>query len=316
MTTYLTTDTELTSIANAIRTKGDTSVSLAYPSGFISAINAITTAGSDISGPVLQSKSVTITPNTTTQSETVSPDTGYDGLSDVTITVPAVAAGTAGTPSIEYIYETPNTVTLYPKVINTSGYITGSTITGNTMTITAGSLTTGTLTITTNGTHNVTNYESATVSVSQWKLIASTAVTTATTTTTATSILSWATGKTELWNKAKIVYIRVRDSQGTRNNYFVGSDTFAINYQHANSSTTALSVLGRAMHRCSSAGAYTTYWAGSTTGYGIYPYSITNAGVVNIYRRYSSSYSLTIDGTYNIQVFTLDWPTGYGGPFG
>lgn len=41
MADYLTTDTELTSIADAIRTKGGTSASLAYPAGFISAINAI-----------------------------------------------------------------------------------------------------------------------------------------------------------------------------------------------------------------------------------------------------------------------------------
>ena len=45
MTTYLTTDTELTSIANAIRTKGGTSASLTYPAGFVSAIQAIPTGG-------------------------------------------------------------------------------------------------------------------------------------------------------------------------------------------------------------------------------------------------------------------------------
>lgn len=45
MADYLTTDTELTSIANAIRTKGGTSAQLAYPAGFVSAINAIPTGG-------------------------------------------------------------------------------------------------------------------------------------------------------------------------------------------------------------------------------------------------------------------------------
>lgn len=40
---YITTDTELTSIANAIRTKGGTSASLTYPDGFVSAIEAIPT---------------------------------------------------------------------------------------------------------------------------------------------------------------------------------------------------------------------------------------------------------------------------------
>lgn len=48
MADYLTTDTELTSVANAIRTKGGTSASLVYPTGFVSAINAIST-GTDVS---------------------------------------------------------------------------------------------------------------------------------------------------------------------------------------------------------------------------------------------------------------------------
>ena len=45
MSNYLATDTELTSIANAIRTKGGTSAQLAFPNEFISAIEAIPTGG-------------------------------------------------------------------------------------------------------------------------------------------------------------------------------------------------------------------------------------------------------------------------------
>ena len=41
MSNYITTDTELTSVANAIRTKGGTSASLTYPAGFVSAIGSI-----------------------------------------------------------------------------------------------------------------------------------------------------------------------------------------------------------------------------------------------------------------------------------
>lgn len=52
MADYLTTDTELTSVANAIRTKGGTSASLVYPAGFISAIEAIST-GTDVSDTTL-----------------------------------------------------------------------------------------------------------------------------------------------------------------------------------------------------------------------------------------------------------------------
>lgn len=45
MSDYIVTDTELTSVANAIRTKGGTSGSLAFPSGFVSAINDISGGG-------------------------------------------------------------------------------------------------------------------------------------------------------------------------------------------------------------------------------------------------------------------------------
>ena len=45
MADYLVTDTELTGIANAIRTKGGTSAQLAFPTGFVSAIGAIPAGG-------------------------------------------------------------------------------------------------------------------------------------------------------------------------------------------------------------------------------------------------------------------------------
>ena len=41
MADYLTTNSELVSIANAIRNKGATTSSLVYPTGFVSAINDI-----------------------------------------------------------------------------------------------------------------------------------------------------------------------------------------------------------------------------------------------------------------------------------
>lgn len=52
MANYLVTDTELTSIANTIRTKGGTSSQLSFPTQFVSAINAIPTV------PVQQEKDI------------------------------------------------------------------------------------------------------------------------------------------------------------------------------------------------------------------------------------------------------------------
>lgn len=43
MANYIASDTDLTAVANAIRTKGGTSAQLAFPAGFVSAIGAITT---------------------------------------------------------------------------------------------------------------------------------------------------------------------------------------------------------------------------------------------------------------------------------
>ena len=45
MADYLTTDTELKSIADAIRTKGGTSETLSFPDGFVTAIEGIETGG-------------------------------------------------------------------------------------------------------------------------------------------------------------------------------------------------------------------------------------------------------------------------------
>lgn len=45
MANYLTTDTDLTAVANAIRTKGGTSAPLTFPAGFVSAVEAIETGG-------------------------------------------------------------------------------------------------------------------------------------------------------------------------------------------------------------------------------------------------------------------------------
>ena len=200
MTIYLTTDSDLTSVANAIRTKGGTTASLVYPTGYVNAINAISGGGGGSVTPNLQQKS--ITPSETQQ--TVSADSGYDGLSTVTVaaitatyvgsgierknsaslsvngdtvSVPAgyyasnaskaVAAGNAGTPIATKGTVNNHTITITPSVTNTTGYIIGSTKIGTAISVSANELVSGTKTITTNGNNiDVINYASVNVNIS------------------------------------------------------------------------------------------------------------------------------------------------------
>ena len=67
MTEYLTNDTDLKKVADAIRTKGGTTDPLVYPDGFAEAIGNIQTGSPE------QEKSVTITANGTTE---ITPDAG------------------------------------------------------------------------------------------------------------------------------------------------------------------------------------------------------------------------------------------------
>lgn len=112
-----------------------------------------------------------------------------------------------------------------------------------------------------------------------------------------------------------IVVVQIRDNAGPRNGYFLGSDTYFFNYYDANNATTTLTYGAHVIHSVDSSGNYYMYTTGTTTGYGVYAYSITSAGVVAIYRRYNSTYSKTINGTYNIRVFRLDYAPTKGDPF-
>ena len=136
----------------------------------------------------------------TESSQTITADTGYDGLSSVQInaipsdyvgsgitersssdlnvagamiTAPSgyypsgasasVSAGTAGTPTATKGTVSNHSVSVTPRVTNTTGYISGGTLVGTAVTVSASELVSGTKSITSAGTSDVTNYASVNV---------------------------------------------------------------------------------------------------------------------------------------------------------
>lgn len=145
---------------------------------------------------------------------------------------------------------------------------------------------------------------------SEWTHIGSTELTVNTTSTSAASAGTISCGSTAA-DKDAIIYVRIRDKEGKRAGYFAGSDAYFMNYNKANASTSAFAVPAVMCYRYTTSSA----WAGTAGQYGVYGYSISNAGVVTIRRRYNSNYSLTINSTYQVDVFKLTYPTGYPAVF-
>ena len=143
-------------IAASIRRKNGEST-LYKPSEMSAAIDALNVSG------VINLQDKTVNPSTSQQS--LSADTGYDGLGVVTIN--AMPSGTAGTPVATKGTVSNNSISVTPSVTNTTGYITGSTKTGTAVTVSASELVSGTKTISTNGNNiDVTNYALVNVNVS------------------------------------------------------------------------------------------------------------------------------------------------------
>lgn len=118
-------------------------------------------SGTGGSGSLNLQARINIAPSTSSQ--TITADSGYDGLSSVQIN--AMPSGTEGTPTATKGTVNNHAVTVTPSVTNTTGYITGGTKTGTAVTVSASELVSGSETKTSNDTYDVTNLAELVVNV-------------------------------------------------------------------------------------------------------------------------------------------------------
>ncbi len=185
-----------------------------------------------------------------------------------------------------------------------------------------GSATLITKSITENGTYSAEDddadgYSEVTVNVpssgsSSWTKVAETSYQVSTTSTSAATVATWETGHSEIWTSDKWVYVRVRDTAGKRSGYFYGSDQFYMNQLPINgdSTTTSSNYSIRYVWRYTANGTIGIYTSVGTTGYGVFTDTIYKDGRIRVRQRYNSTNSLTIDGTYKVEIYLLNTPDG------
>lgn len=118
MANYIATDTDLTAVADAIRSKGGTSAQLAFPADFVQAIEAIKTGGGGDSGELIFNhikytwETVTAGENTITNCSQV--ESYLKGLSSI----PSSLYG--------WVFSITKDVTPYYNLVGFSGVVTGN----------------------------------------------------------------------------------------------------------------------------------------------------------------------------------------------
>ena len=112
-----------------------------------------------------------------------------------------------------------------------------------------------------------------------------------------------------------VVYVKIRDTGGRRSGYFYGSDSIIFNIRYINnvSTMTAAAISNCVGWYASNSNLVTSKDNTTITEQAYYGLRAARAyagGTLEIWGRYSSSYSKTIEGTYRVDVYLLPYPGG------
>jgi hypothetical protein len=108
----------------------------------------------------------------------------------------------------------------------------------------------------------------------------------------------------DAWTSAHQIFVSIRDKAGKRNGHFLGADAIFSNANPANGSSAANAAPARNTYLYNANGEFVQ----NNSGYGVFAYDINSSGRIRIASRYNATSSLTIDGTYKIEVYALPYP--------
>ena len=132
-----------------------------------------------------------------------------------------------------------------------------------------------------------------------------------TTAATAVEIALGASG----WTADDFLYVKVRDKAGRRNGYFIGTDSWLMNYLAKNGATTNLTAGAGLIHSQKADGTFYSIGGSISSMQGIYPYSLASDGTLTMRKRYNANNTLTINSTYIIEIYKVGFAPNQGDPY-